>query len=242
MSSFQTHITTSTLLGIAYGGAGYATGEFPLPACLLAGGLCSLAGMLPDLDSDSGVPIRETMAFAAAVTPMLMMDRLQQLGLSHESMVVAGGCIYLLVRFGVAGLMKRYTVHRGMWHSLPAAAIAGLLAFLICASPDMRLRLFKSLAVVLGFMSHLVLDELASFTIRRGRPRLKKSFGSALKLYSRNGWANISTYGKLLILIGLALGDPVLMEHLEQRQPRAHRLAREVQESLQTLPGAPSRR
>ena len=33
-----------------------------------------------------------------------------------------------------------------MWHSIPAAAIAGMLTFLICLSPELDVRLFKSWA------------------------------------------------------------------------------------------------
>ena len=160
MADFKTHITTSCAVGAGYGVAGYVLlGPTALPTCVLSAGLCGLAGMLPDLDSDSSVPVRETMAFAAAVVPMLMIDRFQAMGWSHETIVLAGGLLYCGVRFGVSALIKRYTVHRGMWHSLPAAAIFGLLAFLICSCNDMTLRLFKTGAVVLGFMVHLILDE-----------------------------------------------------------------------------------
>jgi len=55
MAGFKTHITVSTLTGIAYGAWGYHSGA-PLETCILAGGLCSVSGMLPDLDSDSGRP------------------------------------------------------------------------------------------------------------------------------------------------------------------------------------------
>ena len=66
MAGFKTHITTSTVLGIGYGAGAHLLYGLPLDTCMLAGGLCSVSGMLPDLDSDSGVPIRESMAFAAA--------------------------------------------------------------------------------------------------------------------------------------------------------------------------------
>ena len=72
MAGFKTHIATSTALGAVYGAAGFVNADIPLPTCLLATGLCSISGMLPDLDSESGVPLRETMAFSAAVMPMLM--------------------------------------------------------------------------------------------------------------------------------------------------------------------------
>lgn len=214
MAGFKTHITLSTFLGIGYGAAGYAS-QVPLSSCLVAGGLCSLAGMLPDLDSDSGVPVREVTALTAALVPALMIPRFEQLGFDREQFVLATAIVYLAVRFGFGGLLKGYTVHRGMWHSLPAAAIAGLATFLLVSGADMPIRLFKSGAVVLGFLSHLVLDELSSVQVRRGRVRIKNSLGTALKLWTTHSlWANVSTYGKLAVLVGLVFSDPYLMKQL----------------------------
>ena len=170
MAGFKTHITLSTFLGVGYGAAGYAY-QLPLSICLVAGGLCSLAGMLPDMDSDSSVPVREVTALTAALVPALMIPRFEQLGLDREQFVLATAIVYLAVRFGFGGLLKGYTVHRGMWHSLPAAAIAGLATFLIASGNDLPVRCFKALAVVLGFLSHLVLDEVSSVQVRRGRDR-----------------------------------------------------------------------
>jgi hypothetical protein len=223
MADFRTHITTSTLMGIGYGSAGYAAG-LPLSTCMVATGLCSVSGMLPDLDSDSGIPLRECTMFAAAVAPMLMLDRFQQMGLTNETMALAAGLIYLTIRFVVAEVFRRYTVHRGMWHSIPAAVTMGLVAFLVISSEDMTLRLYKTFAVVLGFMIHLILDELWSIEIRRGRLRLKRSFGTAMKFWSgRSTWANVSTYGKLILFAALAASDPVVMRSYfpdESVQPR----------------------
>jgi hypothetical protein len=204
----------------------------PWTSCLVAGGLCSLGGMLPDLDSDSGVPVRETMTFLAAIIPLLMIDRFRSLGLTPEIMAIIGGSLYMFIRFGVAAMFKRYTVHRGMWHSIPACVTVGLLAFLICSCNEFDRRLFKTIAVMLGFMSHLVLDELWSIHWKRGMLRFKRSFGTALKFYSRNTWANLSTYGKLVILIAVAISDPVIMEHYggyEQQLPQmAHDMVDKV--------------
>jgi membrane-bound metal-dependent hydrolase YbcI (DUF457 family) len=214
MADYKTHITLSTFLGISYGTAGYAS-QLPLSSCLVAGGLCSLAGMLPDLDSDSSVPVREVTALTAALVPALMVTRFEQLGLDREQFVLATAIVYLTVRFGFGGLLNGYTVHRGMWHSLPAAAIAGLATFLIASGNDLPIRLFKAFAVVLGFLSHLVLDEVSSVQVRRGRVRIKNSLGTALKLWTTHSlWANISTYGKLAVLVALVLGDPYLMKEL----------------------------
>lgn len=211
MAGFKTHITVSTLCGIGYGAFGYYQGA-PLQSCLLAGGLCSVSGMLPDLDSDSGRPVQEMSAFAAAVVPMLLLERLQGFGWPRETIVLASAMLYAGIRFGAAEIFKRYTVHRGMWHSIPACLVCGLIAFLVIGGQDLALRLFLTAAVPLGFLSHLVLDELWSFQLRSGRLNVKKSFGTALKFWGKDGWANASVYAKLAVLSLLAVGDPMLMQ------------------------------
>ena len=211
MAGFKTHITVSTTLGVAYGVAGSQLADMPLGVCMLATGLCSVSGMLPDLDSDSGVPLRESLAFAAAVVPMLMIPRWRAMEFSPEAMVLLGSVVYLFVRFGVGKLLKKYTVHRGMFHSLPACLIATEIAFLVYSREDINLRYFVSLAVAAGFMSHLILDEIWSIGVKRGQIALKKSFGTAIKLWGDSMWANFSCYGKLVALSYLVLHDPVWM-------------------------------
>src|SRR5436190_11077197 len=143
MAGFQTHIAVSTVTGIAYGVWGFHAGA-PLETCVLAGGLFSVSGMLPDLDSDSGRPVQEMSAFAAAVIPMLMVERFKSFGWPPETMVLVGAAIYAAIRFGVAEIFKRYTVHRGMWHSIPACLTCGILTFLIVGGEDLAIRLFKA--------------------------------------------------------------------------------------------------
>ena len=210
MAGFQTHITVSTVTGVAYGLWGWQCGATP-ECCILAGGLCSVSGMLPDLDSDSGRPVQEISCFAAAVIPMLMLERFENFGWSREMMVLAAAAIYAAVRFGVAEVFKRYTVHRGMWHSIPACLACGLVAFLIVAGNDIAIRTFKAGAVSLGFFSHLLIDEIWSLRLRSGRLNIKKSFGTALKFFGGSSSANLMVYGTLGLLGLLAVGDPMLM-------------------------------
>jgi hypothetical protein len=231
MADFKTHMTVSTATGVAYGFAGSQSGV-PLTTCMLAGGLCSVSGMLPDLDSDSGRPLRETTALASAVVPMLMVDRFQRMELSHELMVLSAAVVYLFIRFVVAEIFRRYTVHRGMWHSLPAAAIAGMLAFLIISGEDMSMRLYKTMAVVLGFLSHLIMDEIWSIEFRGGGFRFKKSFGTAIKLWSNNGWANAGTYAKLALLAALVYHDQGFMAQLGFDNPEVPHTARELWDDM----------
>ena len=217
MADFKTHISVSTGLGIAYGTASHFLFGIELSHCFVAGGLCSVAGMLPDLDSNSGIPQREMLSFVAVIIPMLMLDRFRALGWSPEHMVFVAGVMYVGIRFGIGGIFKRFTKHRGMWHSIPAALIAGLVTYLVCLSPEVSVRLFKSWAVVIGFVSHLILDEIYSVDWRGRKIRVKRSFGTALKWYAPgNTWANVTTYGKLALILLLVGSDNMLMEYIGQ--------------------------
>lgn len=218
MAGFKMHIGTSTVLGIGYAATAATVYEVPLPACALAGGLCSVSGMLPDLDSGPGVPLRESVAFAAAVVPMLMIDRLERLGMTPETIVLIGGLTYLLIRFGVGRLLSRLTVHRGMFHSIPALAIVGELVYLASAHEDPWMRGFNCGAVMLGFGSHLVLDEIWSIDFRH--VRLKSSFGTAIKFWGDCWWANLATYANVIILALMITQDPTAPtnQHLKHDQ------------------------
>lgn len=216
MADFKTHITASTFAGIGYGYWGVTSQSMTLESGILAGGLCAVSGMLPDLDSDSGIPLRETSLFAAAVVPMLMLERFRDLELSHESMALAAMLIYVAIRFVLVEFFKRFTVHRGMWHSIPAAGCAGLIAYLAMPCLSESVRVYKTLAVVLGFLVHLGLDEIWALNFG-ARLRPKKSFGSALKLFGNNSVANIFVYTQLAVLAYLAWGDNDFADRLRER-------------------------
>ena len=220
MAGFKTHITTSSLLGVGYGAIGTYLG-LPWESAVVAGAMCGIGGMLPDIDSDSGIPFRESMSFAAAVVPVLLLPRLQQLGLNHEQFVLAVGCSYAFVRFGLAKMLAKYTVHRGMFHSLPAVFIFSGLAFLFSNSDTLQLRYFKAIGVFLGVMSHLTLDEIYSVEFAGGRWRLKKSSGTAIKLWGQSTWANVTTYGKLALVYAMILGEPMVTEKYGEITPLA---------------------
>ncbi len=224
MADFKTHICVSTVAGIFYGVGGFQAG-LPWESCAIGTALCSVSGMLPDLDSDSGIPLREAVAFSSAFVPMLMVDRLQRMGCSHEMMLVITVAVYFFLRFGLAEIFRRYTVHRGMWHSVPAGLSAAMFAFVICSSENMYLRMFKTVAIFVGFMSHILLDEIWSVEYRRGRYTFKHSFGTALKFWSDNRIANLFSYALLASLCFLAYKDEGLMSRFSNELPGAPRTA-----------------
>lgn len=229
MADFKTHMTVSTACGAVLAAAGIQ-GGMPWETCILAGGLCSVSGMLPDLDSDSGRPLREATTLAAAVVPMLMVERMEKLQWSHEQMVLVAAVIYITIRFLIAEFFRRYTVHRGMWHSLPAAVVVGMLAFLVMQTEDISARFYKTFGVVLGFISHLIMDEIWSVDYRRGNYSFKKSFGTAFKLWGNDRWANYLTYAQLALVGFMVYHDNAFMERfgIEHQHPDVPHTAREL--------------
>jgi hypothetical protein len=243
MAGFKMHVSTSSLLGCGYAAAGILHGFRPETA-IVGGAMCGFAGMLPDLDSDYGTPLRETMCFTSATIPMLLLDRFASLGLRHDEMALLAVSLYLFMRFGVTNMIRKYTVHRGMFHSIPALMIFAGLAFLICGDSNINIRYFKAGGVALGFMSHLVLDEIYAVEFAHGRWRLKKSFGTAIKFWGDDGWANFSCYVKLLVVAGMILGEPSVMQQIQARNPdlarRYQELQREYSHLAGELPSVPS--
>ena len=185
MAAFRQHLAFSCALGAGYAVALRYVNFEPVHAAL-AGALCGVSGMLPDLDSDSGRPVRELFGLLAAVVPLFLLRRLERIGLTPEGTILVLAALYLTIRFGFSWVFKHLTVHRGMFHSLPAAVIAGEIAFLAHDSDEPLGRLVLAGGVFLGFLSHLVLDELSSVDASGGLLRLNKAAGSALKLFSHS--------------------------------------------------------
>jgi hypothetical protein len=202
MASYRGHLTFAGLLGAGYGSLSFLEWGYDWGPALIAAGLTTLGGLLPDLDSDSGVPVRELFGVSAAVAPFLLFRRVEAwCGQSTEQTVVVLAVIYLLVRYVLSRIFKRFTVHRGMFHSVPALLIAGLTTYLLYPSHYLRLRLFLSGAVMLGFLSHLVLDEIYSVDFMGARLHLNKYAGSAVKFVSKSWPATLMTYLILALLV-----------------------------------------
>jgi membrane-bound metal-dependent hydrolase YbcI (DUF457 family) len=201
MGNFKQHITCSTATGIAVAGIAYHFG-IDLPTCLVSAGLCSFAGMLPDIDSDTSKSFQECIYLTAGVGCILAADRFRQY-VDPDFAMFGGAIVFLLIRFGLAPLIKKITVHRGMIHSIPMAILCGQLVFFVVTGTVAE-RLVKAVALTIGFLSHLILDETYSIDSTGNTLRLKKSFGTALKWTNPKRQGAVTLIYSLIILFGLA--------------------------------------
>ncbi|MBL8798229.1 MAG: metal-dependent hydrolase [Planctomycetia bacterium] len=201
MASYRGHLTFSSILGVGYGAAALYYWELDVITAALGAGLTAASGMLPDLDSDSGVPVRALFGGAAVIIPLLMLPRLLRAQLPLEQVLLLLASVHFFVRYGASALFKKVTVHRGMFHSVPAMLISGLAVFLLYHHADDLVRYYLAGGVMLGFLSHLVLDELCSVDIVGAKVKLNQFAGTALKFFSPSWGATALTY---LILACLA--------------------------------------
>ena len=213
MGNFQQHITCSTATGVAVGGVAYHFGFSP-PTCLVAAGLCSFAGMLPDIDSDTSKSFQECIYLTAGIGCILTASRLRHFGIDPDLAMLGGAFIFLFIRFVVAMWIKKITTHRGMMHSIPMAILSGELVFFVVTGTVPE-RLVKATALTVGFLSHLILDEVYSIDSTGAALRFKKSFGTALK------WTNPKKQGSVMLIYSLialfgfvACNNPEVIEQL----------------------------
>ncbi len=185
MANFRVHILGAALPSAAAASLALA-GGLVTPAL---GGVCFglgvLGGILPDIDADNSVPTRiifGALAVAAAIAvAMALADRA-----APALVALAAIAAFLLIRVGLRALTAALCVHRGLVHSLPFAALVGVgvvyaawRAFHLSPTPAWLAGAF----LTGGFLIHLTLDELYSVDLLGAR--MKRSFGTALKLGSR---------------------------------------------------------
>src|SRR3954447_19677788 len=193
MGSYRQHIAFAGVLGVVYAWAGFFLAGIHWLYGSVAALLTTLSGLLPDLDSDSGVEMKGltgilgVLGAGAACQEPGAVPVWQELGrvppppafeLHLWSVVVA----YIAVRHGLRRFLGRLTVHRGISHSLPTCAVWGSLAYLYYPSDQHLVRLLMAVAVMTGFFSHLLLDEICSVDLQGAR--VNKAFGTAMKFWS----------------------------------------------------------
>lgn len=210
MALFREHISVGALTGaigitLLYF---YAFVTDPILLALLFI-VTTVSSFLPDLDSDSGIPFYTVFGlFTLACTGTALYYALGQYADNWYALVGIPAAALLFVWFIVGDILKHFTKHRGIMHSVPAMGIVGLCAFLTAryfAQGD-SIALWFAIAAALGFLTHLVLDEFHSEVNFEGIPFVpKKSLGTALKLFSGSWAVNLCTYLIVAMLAYLAL-------------------------------------
>jgi len=149
-----------------------------------------LQGVLPIASMD------QLICQALSLELIRLLEQLSQYCLPF-SLIIIALISFLVVRYALFNLFKSLTVHRGVFHSILAAVFFALLT--TCISHHFigqnRLTAWTSGAFIgIGFIIHLLLDEL--FSVDVANARIKKSFGTAFKLFA---YRNLSSSALMLL-------------------------------------------
>ena len=194
--------------------------------------------MLPDIDSDTSKSFQECIYLTAGIGCILTASWLRHHYNDPDLALLGGAFMFLFIRFIVAMWIKKVTTHRGMIHSIPMAILSGELMFFV-ATGTVQERFVKAAALVAGFLSHLILDEVYSIDSTGATLRIKKSFGTALKWYNPKQQGAATTIYSLIFLLGIvACAKPEVIELLNgthqviAKQPIESDIQREAAEFL----------
>jgi hypothetical protein len=213
MAGYREHIGFSGALGVVWGASATWFFGFSPVQGTLAFLLTWFAGMLPDIDSQTGRPVQEIFGVVSVVAPLILMQHLMGWGGDYERVLLLAILFYILLRNFGAPLLGKMCVHRGMFHSVPALLMASLTTFLFYKHDDIYVRMLMGGGVALGFLSHLVLDEIYSVQWTGTRIKLAKSSGSALKWFSHSVTANAFCWASVMFLGYLTLYDVGFIPH-----------------------------
>jgi len=184
---------------------------------LIALALGLIGGILPDLDSDNSTPLQIVFKIFSIFLPLIILLSFFGDSTLLELMgywVLAS----LFLHLTIFRIFTSITVHRGIFHTIPMGVLFGQIITYIFYNTLGYEILFATLAglfLFLGYMIHLLLDELVSLNALG--LRMKKSFGTAFKLYEKeNLFGTLILY---ILVIGfffiLPMNTDIFMEILE---------------------------
>lgn len=207
MASFRTHISVGIALGVtgALSSLSLAFAPANFDTAILIFITCTIGALMPDMDSDSGIPFHVTFGSLSLITAGLTFYYALQKSNSDYLIATLSALSAGVIIWAVIGtIFKKWTKHRGMAHSTPAAILAGLITLTLALAVqfDSWTATYLGLAITGGYLAHLMLDEFHAAVNFHGTPFVpNKALGSALKFTSKNKAITASVYIAIALLI-----------------------------------------
>jgi len=202
MASFEQHVNGAVVAtGVAIVPL-YSASLLDVNQSLIVLALGIVGGVLPDLDSDNSRPLQIVFKIFSIFLPLIILLSLFE----NASLLKLIGYWFLasiFLQLTIFKLFTMFTTHRGVFHSIPMGVLFGQITtytFLNSLHYDLIFSTIAGIFVTFGFFVHLLLDELVSLNALG--LRVKKSFGTAFKLYDRE---NLLGTVLLYIFIGIFL-------------------------------------
>jgi len=202
MADFKTHLTGGIVVGATFSAISFISFEMNIIQSFAVFTMGLLGGILPDLDSDSGKPIALISGMLSVLFPALLLTQISyETSFTPEFLISYFAFSYFVINYIFCELIKKMTKHRGIMHSIPFSFLCAEIAYLLFYPSGQNMTTMAALSIFFGCIIHLILDELNAFYFKFGFiPMLKKSSGTALKLYSKDIFPNFMIFSFVLLM------------------------------------------
>lgn len=201
MPNFKTHSD----LGVV---AGYSSGALSLyfldKSISLSGiiFLSTYAGSIfPDIDSDNSRTINIVFNILSVLGGFMAIILMLDSKLKYAFLVPPS--VYIFIKFIFSKIFKYYSRHRGIYHSIPMAALLSLLIFHFSSLKFGEIFGFAiGVSFLFGYLLHLILDEMFSlYDYDQKKFAIKRSLGTAFSLKGMNKYTTSFVYISVFALI-----------------------------------------
>lgn len=200
MANFKTHLNVAAATTCLTAATLLAAEHINLTTALGLWFLGTIGGLLPDIDSDNSTSldiIFNLFTFSAVLIMLRYVSKdsvdkkdIQQFSLVE--LIALPLLTYALMKHMLRPIFEKITVHRGSCHSLLFVLLMALITThtTLLLSSEVNTQTINNAWLAGGFIflggfTHLLLDEI--YSVDLSNARIKRSFGSALKLaYFRN--------------------------------------------------------
>lgn len=215
MANYKTHVTVGAVVSSAVALLLLVKGHATVVGACIFAGVGTVGSILPDIDLHYSTPSKKLFYLFGGIAALIAsMSAMQNQLLLHETIVSAAGG-FLLVRFGAREFFYQACDHRGAMHSVIVAVISAEITAIVAMHGFMFSRtnsLIMAGFMFGGFLLHLLLDEIYSVDFENRR--IKRSFGTALKLVSDNRLINMVLMICLLLLLPMVVDSDIFVWQL----------------------------
>jgi len=181
MANFNTHFTVAAGASAVVSATLLSMEVVSPEQAVIAFGLGTLGGLLPDVDSSHSTSIKVGFnVLSLLMTIMLIFVKSSSYSLVE--MFITSVVVFVGIRYAFLEFFRKISKHRGMFHSIPVALIWGIVVAILSQwffGLNSLVSWVYGFMITWGYLVHLTLDEM--YSVDLGNRRIKKSSGTALK-------------------------------------------------------------
>jgi hypothetical protein len=208
MADFATHLGWGAIGAGLAASATYAADIVPAAEIITLTTAGVVGSVLPDIDLEKAVPSRMLFTGLGLLLAFITLFNFRATYSIAELWLIWLG-VFLSIRFGAFYIFHRMAKHRGVFHSLLAGVFFMIFTAVVLAhglGREAVVAWMAGLFVLLGYLIHLMLDEI--YSVDFAGAHIKRSFGSALKLFDYKA-LSVSAIMLSLAVLMMPIAPPV---------------------------------